>query len=149
MEILHDEENVREETIRDLEKALAEGMTGSGYGLVKCLDNMGWYIPSHCADELVEELGTADSIQRELHTEVLLKWVSWHNIKPQLPIGAIVKVKRRDQEHAGEIIRIDTQRAEYVVCIPALGHVKEGLGPQGIVLTFEEVEADATQSVAA
>lgn len=137
-----------EETIADLEKALSREGYASGYELLKCLDDMGWIV-DRAADELVEELGCADGIRREIHGEMVRKWVRWENIKPKLAIGAAATITCRGAEHRGEILRIDAERAEYIVCVPALGHVKEGTGTHGFVYPFEEVEAGASQPDAA
>lgn len=76
------------------------------------------------------------------HGAALIRWIEENGIVPRLEVGAQVKVHRTDAAiHDGEIRAIDAKRGTYTVMIPALGHVREGLGTHGSILDWDEVEA--------
>lgn len=84
----------------------------------------------------------------EAHGKVLGRWIEENGILPRLEVGARVRARQHATDaaiHEGEIRSIDAKRGTYTVMIPALGHVRGGLGTHGIVLDWCEVEALNTE----
>ena len=99
-------------------------------------DYCGWTINA----AIVEALDVAASVRLILHRDAVLKWVREQGIHPKLAMGALVSVNILGKLEPGEIVGIDEDCANYTVCIPGLGHVREGMGTHGIILSFEHVE---------
>lgn len=119
----------------DLLKALE--VSSDGYKMASYLDERhGWDVDA----ELVDILDSADLYSAE--RKAVIAWVKDNDIRPHFEVGkeVTVKLSRDDSEHRGEIVSIG-EDGTYTVMIPALGHVREGLGTHGNIFAWEAVEA--------
>lgn len=91
-------------------------------------------------DEALVEL-LASASPGVAHRQVLATWVTANGLTPRLGLGARVTVREFSTAHEGEIVDVDLAHGTYTVMIPSLGHVREGVGTHGHVLTWEVVEA--------
>lgn len=127
-----DEDEVREQLIDVLDDFR------DGYDMAKRLED------DHCWEsdsELVDILDGASFYSH--HKAAVMAWIRDNGIAPRFPEGQAVKVKQSkyDKEiRDGEITKV-SEDGNYIVMIPALGHVRSGLGTHGCVLTWEDVEA--------
>ena len=85
-------------------------------------------------------------------------WVTAYGIQPRYKVGNSVRITtrgpdRHEHEYDGEVVGVDGAHAEYTVMIPALGHVRSGLGAHGIRVPFEQLhplgQAEACVAAAA
>lgn len=97
-------------------------------------------------DPDTELVNTLDQFSHYIYTvisEAEKKWVIDCNIKPSLPKGKEVVVEYKGKKYTGTILSIYSDKAEYVINVPELGHVGEGeIGTQGLVYHFENLELD-------
>lgn len=116
------------------------------YQMTKRLDDdYGW----GCNSDTVDACECASSIVNELVRHETVAWVKKCDIRPRQKLGDQVSVTTRDGSgtpgtFTGEIVQIDSDQATYVVMIPALGHVREGLGTYGIRVHYEQLHELAT-----
>ncbi len=122
-----------EEAIALLAKAL--GHAADAFGLAKSLESAMFEVD----DVLLQELLAWDAHLSEAHRSRVRAWVSAMSIQPQRAIGDSVTFKNRGNDVSGEITRVNTGEAAYVVFCPSLGHVREGLGTHGCVVPYEDV----------
>lgn len=124
------------ETAKDIMAVLK--VSSDGYKMAKELeDRHGWDEPD---SELVDVLEGAD-YYGTLQTAIRA-WVKDNDLKPKYEVGEVVTVKKvshEGSEHRGEIISIGDD-GTYTVMIPALGHVREGVGTHGTIFAWEVVE---------
>lgn len=115
------------------------------YGLARYLESNGWC----CDRSLVDAFEIASGEVWQLVREATRDWVRSNDIRPRLAIGAQVKIMdpstvRAGQEFDGEIVAVDAEHGAYTVMIPALGHVREGVGTHGYIVNFEKLHPLAT-----
>ena len=91
---------------------------------------------------LVDDMDCISNECRNCLNEHIEKWVEECNINPKYSIGDEVKLKRNSVEYIGEITEINLKRAQYVIFVPKLGHVRGGVGTHGTIKNFEDVEED-------
>lgn len=118
-------------------KAVLE-VSSDGYKMAKELeDRHGW---DGADSDLVDILEGADYYGT---LQIALKaWVKDNDLKPKYEVGEVVTVRKighEGSEHRGEIISIGDD-GTYTVMIPALGHVREGVGTHGTIFAWEKVE---------
>lgn len=107
------------------------------------------YLEQHCSwdcdRDVMMAFETAGAEVTQAVREATVEWVRRNGIKPRLAVDANVKVMVRSpaalakQEYDGVIVRVDPEQAAYTIMIPALGHVREGSGCHGVILSFEEL----------
>jgi hypothetical protein len=131
------------DTIKELASAFKYEPSGNGYDRAKHLESHKYW--SGIDASLVEILDR--SWPYEALQICVADWVRSYNVRPQLEVGAQVTYLDKPYSFGagtvreGEITDINLERATYTVCVPALGHVKQGSGIHGNVLPFEVVEA--------
>lgn len=108
-----------------------------GFKMAKILDDrFSWDADS----ELVDILESADFYGAA--REAVMSWIRDNAVTPTFEVGKEVLVKdRRHTEMLAGIIRELTEDGMYCIRVPALGHAESGLGAQGILLPWEDVEA--------
>jgi hypothetical protein len=111
----------------------------NGYELCKTLDRECHVEPDL---DLVEYMDCAGHEIRMAVRDSEKQWVKDCEIEPRKNLGDIVEVKIKDTVYEGEIIKVDTDYAKYLVFIEDLGHVKSGSGTIGRTFNFEDVEED-------
>lgn len=86
-----------------------------------------------CDRDLVDILDNADlgGALREMEK----KWVVAYQVYPGKKIGDAVKW----EGHHAEITEVHPD-GKYTVCIPALGHVKSGMGTHGRIVAWERID---------
>lgn len=107
-----------------------------GYQRAKYLESrFSWNSDS----ELVEVMESDDFYGAT--RDAVKAWIRDNGIKPVLGIGhqITVRIGRDDQDYVG-FIRSLTEDGMYCVRIPAKGHVESGLGAQGMLFPWEDVE---------
>lgn len=126
-----DEDEVREQLIDVLEDHR------DGYEMAKRLeDDYDW----DCDSELVDILDGSNFYEHR--KAAVMAWIRDNGIMPRFAMGQEVKVKQSRYDktiHDGEIRAVNVD-GTYTVMIPALGHVREGIGTHGSVLPWEDVE---------
>lgn len=124
---LHSEQEILDDLIK------CSDMFSDGYEIAKKLERVcGW----SCDSELVEIL---NDVAHQFHNacdELQAQWVEKHQITLDKPVGTVVTYKGNE----GTITRLEVTRAKYIVNVPALGHVKEGVGTLGVVLDKEVLD---------
>jgi len=124
-----DEEDVR----KDLRDALRHG-DDDGFTLCYNLKRDCHWDPD---SELVEIMDEAGYFRNKSHDELVQQWVAEEKIVLSLPVGATVRVTTRrkfrqpEEEFDGVVTTLLPETARYVIRIPALGHVEEGIGKTG------------------
>lgn len=91
---------------------------------------------------LVEEMDCIQNECRNCLNEQIEKWVIDCNITPKYSVGDEVRVTFKNVEYVGEVSEIYHKRAQYVIYIEELGHVREGVGTHGTIKNFEDIEED-------
>lgn len=141
-----------------LAEVLEDG-TFDGYTIAKELEGYphNWFgLNAECV-EILDDAMTALS---DAHEEAVAAWVKAEGVLSRLAVGATVTVADVVHEHGrgtyeGKITRAYLERAQYLVCFPALGHVEkvnwetgEGVGkPLGYYLDYEKVEGQPPLNV--
>ena len=90
--------------------------------------------------ELVEIANGAWFVVNTIKTKLRKGWIEENDISPQFQVGDWVTFSTRFEKFSGEITKIHLGVAQYLVCCPELGHVKEGMGTHGIYVNFEDAE---------
>lgn len=108
------------ELARDLEKDLG---FDSDRNLVDVMDSI-IHDCNNCLNEHIEQ------------------WVEDCNITPKYSVGDEVRLTLKNVEYVGEISKIFHKSAQYVIFVPELGHVREGVGTHGAIKNFEDIEDD-------
>ena len=110
-----------------------------GYELAKEMEDEGFDADS----ELVSIMeGASWELDRQ-HRKAVKQWVKDNDIRPKLKEGdeIHIQVRQRDRTKYDAIIaEVREETAEYMVAVPDLGHIKEGLGTHGYILRYEWVE---------
>ena len=119
----------------DLLKILKDSFSDNGYQLAKDFEDLG------CEPdlELVEILDSVIFIKLQCQKELIKEWVINNNISSTKKEGDIVTIKHNRKNITGEIVRVDSELAQYLVCCQSEGHVKTGLGKQGFVINCEDI----------
>lgn len=128
--------NDAEEILADLVK-LVQSRSHSGYHLARQLERDGWV-----EDE--ELVGLCDHLLNSIHSaqrSKLAEWIAAFPMVPKLALEQSVTCTIRGTKHNGIVTGIDERNAVYTVMIPALGHVRKGLGVHGFCIAFEVLEA--------
>lgn len=121
-----------EDVATDLEDAFYGVYDWDAYRLARALENAGWE-----PDEgLVNELGRAHMEAIKAHGDLVRKWVEAEGLKPTHAVGDRVKTKRGLE---GEVTRVDTSLARYLVFSEKEGHVRSGPGTHGTYVDFEDL----------
>lgn len=127
----------REEVIDQLKEVLKNDFgCYDGYDLAKSLDDYHAYCPDA---DLVDRLDKTCYIISEAHAKAVKKWIRDYDIRPKFKIGDKVKFVFEMRTYEGEIYKID-DGGKYMIFCEKLGHVKKGVGTNGIVLEWEVVE---------
>ena len=121
---------------RDIVKALPFTQF-DGYRIAKSLDQSGYEVDAG----VVEIFESAGSVAREENRKRVKQWVIDSGILPAFAVGDLVKAADCGKIVDGEIVRIDSEQAEYVVFCESLGHVRSGNGTHGLYVPFEKVVA--------
>jgi hypothetical protein len=121
---------------KDLCEVLRYG--NDGYEMATSLERRSWSPDS----ELVELLDGLLHTRSVATHKAVAEWVTRNNIQPALKVGDKL-VWKGDQ---AEIAKIYTEDARYTLFIAVKGHVREGVGTHGIVVTFEDVEKEQAKS---
>jgi len=128
----------------DLRIALTDAFESEGkdvYRIAKHLDEQKLWTVNQ---ELLRVLEALDPIWWQAELDVVKEWVLDHQIKPEFQIGAKIRVpyrKAREGVIVGEVVRIDHNRAVYLVFCKSLGHVRGGVGCQGLIIEYENAQA--------
>lgn len=114
----------------------------NGYEIAKAIEN-DWGIQPDA--DLCEILDGVHWVKRECIDEQIKQWAKLEQIDPQYKVGDKVTVNiefpNKDKGiHEGTIISVDSEKAQYTINFPSLGHVLSGNGTRGRVLNYEEVE---------
>jgi hypothetical protein len=117
-------------------KALNGSSSWDGYDICRELESRFYWQPDA---QMVDTFDGAFSVILQAHRAKVASWVSEKDIRPQKAVGDVVDVTYRGESYQGEITAVRTETAEYTVMIPALGHVREGLGTHGMTFKFEEI----------
>lgn len=129
--------------IKDLVKAL---WYDDGFRCAKELNHCSW----ECDAELVDILEQAQNIKYNIIEKLTKEWVVENNINPELEIGQNCSFTSQGKKYIGSIIKIEKERAQYLIFCEALGHVKESDKPTkanfscrsfGIYINYENVKA--------
>lgn len=115
------------------------------YRMARHLDRHGW----DCDMSVIEALSVTSGEVYDALREATKTWVTSNQIKPRLKIGDVAKVMLYEgrgpkKEYEGEVVRIDADLATYTICVPAIGHVKEGVGTHGVLIPYEDLHPLAT-----
>lgn len=124
---------------KEIEDILSESYDWDGYHLAKRYEEI--YLLSNVDANLVEILDDAEYIFANYQIDKIKEWVSEYNIEPKFKVGDKVMADLNRLRYEGEIVRVYNENATYVVYVESMGHVKEGMGTNGIVLAYEKVEA--------
>lgn len=105
------------------------GQHSDGYEFCRELERKHWT----CDRELVDILDNAD-LSGAL-SEMERKWVTAYQVYPSQVIGNQIIWEGSPAE-----ITANHADGKYTICVPALGHVKSGLGTHGIIIPWERVD---------
>ncbi len=110
----------------------------NSYELAKMLDEDFWVEPDFNLIELLE-----DYPERYLDEELKKatdEWIKTEKVQSPFKVGDLVMVKMRKGTGyiQGEITRIYENDAKVCVFISELGHVKDGIGSHGWVMSYED-----------
>lgn len=122
--------------VEQLVKAMKYCSSLDGYEICRELERSHYWSPD---SQMVDVFDGAFSAVHQVHRAKVADWVASNGIRAQKAIGDQVEVLYRGQTHLGEIVKISAETAEYTVMIPALGHVREGLGTHGTIFKFEDI----------
>lgn len=89
-------------------------------------------------DDVMQTLLDGSFIDEALDA-LISEWVVKANVRPLRKLGDKVAVDRQGERLDGEVTGIDEKSAKYKIHVPALGHVKAGLGTHGLVIEFEKI----------
>lgn len=124
-----------QEQAREICRIYSNNHFDGHYAVARELDLRGWSVD----DEVLEAV---EAIEWQLYSkldEAVRHWVASNAIKPKLAVGSAVQVERKGKIHDGIVARIEEGRGQYVVRIPAEGHVESGDGTHGWCIDFEEL----------
>lgn len=131
LEWLEDSSLENEKIIEELAKTIDT----DGYAWASKLARLYYWSPN---SELVDILDGADFYST--FQEAQETWVIDNNLTPKFSTGCSVKVVYKALVLDGEILE-RRKDGTYLVHLPSLDHVKEGIGTRGLFFTWEEVEA--------
>ena len=140
----HDPDDM-DTAMEDVERAM--DLESDGYRIAGNLEDCGWNADA----KLVEFMHGLVSERGDAHRQVVRDWVIAEGIKPAFAVGARVVFasrKKLDAAVEGEIIKIDEERAHYLVFIASEGHVRKGIGTLGTYVPFEDVRPSGTTAAA-
>lgn len=115
--------------------ARALGRSSNTFDLAKALDGDGWSID----DDVLDILRDSDGHHSDAHRAAVAEWVESRRIRPLRDVGEAVSFEVRGEQLDGEITRVDAAQATYTIYVPSLGHVRAGVGTNGIIIPFEQV----------
>lgn len=128
-----DETENRDAYLKDAKKVIRDCYWKNGYELARDLD-------SYCPDsELVDILENASFHLARVLSAAIKAWVAENNIVSPFPMGAKVEFDHKGKVCLGEVATIYAERAEMTIYCAALGHVREGCGPHGLILPYDRV----------
>lgn len=108
-------------------------LNDNGYQLAKEFEDKLMISPDTELTEILDDV----SWQADKILERYVKaWVKSDDIKADLPIGSIVRIKIKNKDVEGEIVQIYDDVAKYGVCVESLGQVK---GKSHYLVHFENV----------
>lgn len=126
---LHEFDDIAEQVV----EALDTEYRWNGANLAAWFKSEGWTIDM----ELAEILDQAESVYRRLAETLVRSWVAANGIINRYGVGAAVTW----QDYPAEITGLDINMAHYIVHVPEMGHVKDGTGVLGLIVPFEDLEA--------
>lgn len=134
-----------EEVLDDLLAALKHTAPEfDGFEMAEYLKNRhGWEVDG----ELVENLNRAFTEVLYVQENAVQAWVVREHIVPRKQVGDPATVTVKGVQHDGTIVRIDAERATYVVALPSLGHGQpdnRGNMTHGLVIPFEDLHTILT-----
>lgn len=91
-------------------------------------------------DELVKIMAQVAKKKTEVYHRLIKSWVKDNCVSTTKRVGDKIKFMREGALETGVISRIETDTAQYIVFCEHLGHVKSGLGVQGIYVNYEDVK---------
>jgi len=129
----------KRQAMLDLARVLNEDLSDP-YAMTQKLEkNHGW----RGSMALVNAMQQAPAALDTAHRAATEQWVIAHHVTPRFALGKRVTVadtKDPDAHHEGEIVRIETDLAVYVIHVPALGHRRDAATGevQGFRCAFED-----------
>jgi hypothetical protein len=130
----------------DIMKVISGVRNYDGYSLAKDFDSICGYMPD---EELVNILSSCEHYRYEAEKKLTSEWVAENNIVPKFSIGDKVSFyydsgprKSENKLHAGEIVTVNDQLANYTIFCEEMGHIRSGMGKTGtlgVIKHFEEV----------
>lgn len=130
-------ESERLNYLDDAVELMGSAFVSDGYQLAKILDRKG-YDPD---SRLVEILENAYSLLQDAHTRAVKEWVKGWNVQVPWQVGQTVQIKHKGKTVDGEVVAIRADEATCTVLCPSLGHVRKGLGTNGLIINSEDVRA--------
>ena len=109
----------------------------NGYELAKEIERDFFF--DDIDEELVEELGCVSSHVRDAVRAATRKWVEEHKVVCPFALEQKVKVKKSGD--VGLVTMVYEEEALTCVFMPQKGHVREGTGSHGLVVSYEDLEA--------
>jgi len=136
-----DDQEMSSEDLEILRNDVAEAIDyeGDSYQIVKELErNCSWTVNR----DLISVMDNVGALRHRAHDSIVEAWVTQHGISPEFSVGSRVAFKDRTGDHLGEVTKVDTKRAQYVVFCEGLGHVRKGHGSYGTYLPYEDVTGE-------
>ena len=146
LEWMREDDGVDDAEIPDIQQQIEQvlrdtSMSGDGYELAKELEDSAFWSPD---SRLVEILDHAGSYESEAVDELVAAWLVANQMQPMRCVGEAVQYSsgagRPVKTYPGTITSIDSARGYYVVNVPALGHVLEGVGTHGTYVPWENID---------
>ncbi len=91
-------------------------------------------------DELVKIMSQAAKKRVEVYHRLVKSWVKDNLVLPTRKLGEKVKFTWQGKPESGIISKIEPETAQYLVFCEHLGHVRVGVGVQGIYVNYEDVK---------
>ena len=133
-------DEVEEEGLVDIQNDLFNAMkwagNADGYDLARRLEDASYMSDS----QLVEILDASGTHLNTALNKAIQEWIKAYQVSPKLKIGDKCRAMIRGMEEDGEIVNIYHDSASYSVFIERLGHVKTGVGTNGIIIPWERLD---------
>lgn len=114
------------------------------YQICRNLELSGW----DPDDELHDLVGVVAHKRIDVHRKFIKEWVRREGISARYRAGDNITFHRSSNKlEKGEITRVETELAQYIVFCEHLGHVRKGVGSQGFYVNYEDVTYPATERV--
>lgn len=135
-----------EETANDLFEIARWGHL-DGYRLAKELEAKGYIANPDLVDLMEDFIGILGDVTRH----AVRTWVASNKIRPARAQGEAVTIRTWNDSgqrcsYRGIISEVHEADARYLVRVPELGHVEDGLGCHGFVIDAEDISDDEAQA---